>query len=518
MFTAHKSKTNFRAIRGSKLGRYILASAISGALALTAVAASAQTLTTLYSFSGGSSGNLPEAGVVADGSGNLYGTTLFGGNVNACVNLSPGGGCGLVFKLTRPSSSGGAWAANVLYSFSGSDGEQPTGNLTFDPSGNLFGATTGGGNGGGSCGSCGVTFEINPSGAESTLHAFTGGSDGSFPLGGLTIDSSLNLYGTTQSGGASSGGTVFELVNSAGNYSTKKVLYSFVDSGMFPNLADSGYVPAGSLTIDTSGNIFGVTTGGGDMSATCFGAAGCGVVFELVNSSGNYTEKVLYAFQGGADGFQAETGVIEDASGNLFGTTQAGGDMSACNGNGCGVVFELVNSSGNYTYKTLYTFTGGADGANPLAGLIEDASGNLYGTTVQGGDLDICYPVGCGVVFKVAQSGAETILYTFIPVSDGGYAPISNLIADATGNLYGTTVAGGTGNYGTVFELSGSGFTTASRFAGVPGTSNCKGMSISTVAQTYGGIAHAATSLGYTGVAALQGAVTSYCGTNSTAQ
>ena len=225
--------------------------------------------------------------------------------------------------------------------------------------------------------------------------------------------------------------------------------------------------------------------------------------------------------------------LIQDASGNLYGTTNAGGvSSSQCapfpftGSTGCGIVFELVNSSGTYTKKILYAFTG-SNGGNPYTfstGLIADASGNLYGTTALG-TMGCTESGSCGAVFKLTppvSSGGnwiETVLHSFTYGNDGAI-PFSSLIADQSGNLYGTTSEGyvqtgcGSSKCGTVFRLSGSGFVPPVRFAGVPGTPNCNGVSVSTLAHTYGGIAAAAKALGYTSVSALQNAISAYCGGN----
>jgi uncharacterized repeat protein (TIGR03803 family) len=428
---------------------------------------SAQTLTTLYSFTGGSDGATPFAGLISDPSGNLYGTTQIDGDA----------GAGTVFELVN---SSGNYTVKVLYSFTGgSDGGYPfAGGLISDSSGNLYGTTQGGGAAGN-----GTVFElVNSSGnyTEKVLYSFTGGSDGGGPLGGLIADSSGNLYGTTAAGN----GTVFELVNSSGNY-TEKVLYSFTGGS-------DGRQPFAGLIFDSSGNLYGTTLFGG--------AAGNGTVFELVNSSGNYTEKVLYSFTNGSDGGQPAAGLIFDSSGNLYGTTGSGGAA------GAGTVFELVNSSGNYTERVLYSF-GGSDGANPVAGLIADASGNLYGTTALGG------AAGAGTVFELVNSSGnytEKVLYSFTSFTSDGSEPEDGLIADSSGNLYGTTVLGGFGA-GTVFKISGGGFVPPVHFAGVPGAPNCTGVSVSSLAHTYGGLGAAAKALGYTSVSALQNAISAYC-------
>src|SRR5581483_6266170 len=186
-------------------------------------------------------------------------------------------------------------------------------------------------------------------------------SDGADPAAGVITDSSGNLYGTTQDGGVSGLGTVFELVNSNGGY-TEKVLYSFTNSG------GDGSLPSAGLIMDSSGNLYGTTAFGG-ASDSCNGY-GCGTVYELVNGNGSYTENVLYRFTGSnSDGANPYAGLTMDASGNLYGTTQGGG------ASGWGTVFELVNSNGSYTERVLHTFASpNGDGSSPHAGVIMDSS------------------------------------------------------------------------------------------------------------------------------------------------
>ncbi len=268
------------------------------------------------------------------------------------------------------------------------------------------------------------------------LHAFDR-SDGDNPEGALVEDSVGNLYGTTVSGG-SGGGTVFKLAPDG----TESVLHSFTGGS-------DGSEPVG-LIMDEAGNLYGTTRYGG--SAGCEGS-GCGTVFKLAPDG---TETVLYAFAGENDGTFPNSGVIEDKAGNLYGTTDEGGNTGC--GYGCGTVFKLAPSG---TETVLYAFTGGSDGATPSAGLIEDSTGNLYGTTYQGGNNSCTDGFGCGTVFKIAPDGTETTLYTFKGGTDGG-TPDSALIADSAGNFYGeTSEGGGTGcsgyGCGTVFELAADG-------------------------------------------------------------
>jgi uncharacterized repeat protein (TIGR03803 family) len=285
-----------------------------------------------------------------------------------------------------------------------------------------------------------ISLESQPAHAqqatETILYGGFSSATGEYPcdFGSLVMDASGNLYGTTLAGGTSGVGTVFELVNSSGTYS-EKVLYSFTNSG-----GDGLYLyPYAGVIMDASGNLYGTTELGG--------TSGWGTVFELVNSSGSYSEKVLHSFtNSGGDGLAPYAGLIMDASGNLYGTTYEGGTS------GVGTVFELVNSSGSYSEKVLHSFTNsGGDGLYPYAGVIMDASGNLYGTTYEGGNS------GYGTVFELVNSSgtySEKVLHSFASSGPDGAYTQAGLIMDASGNLYGTTLAGGTSGVGTVFEVT----------------------------------------------------------------
>jgi uncharacterized repeat protein (TIGR03803 family) len=212
--------------------------------------------------------------------------------------------------------------------------------------------------------------------------------------------------------------------------------------------APDGSGPAAGVIQDAQGNLYGTTFSGGNSNCGA-DASGCGTVFKL---SATGLETVLYRFTGGPDGSNPLAGVIPDAEGNLYGTTYWGGDTSSCSPYGCGVVFKL-DSSGIET--VLYSFKGGADGSFPQAGLIQDAQGNLYGTTTYGGDLSCVASdgLGCGVVFMLSLTGYETVLHTFAGGVDGAL-PYAGVIQDAQGNLYGTTAYGGNGSCGIVFKLT----------------------------------------------------------------
>ncbi len=236
---------------------------------------------------------------------------------------------------------------------------------------------------------------------------------------------------------------------------TYKVLQNFCPDGP-PCL--NGANPYAGVIRDAKGNLYGTTLGGskGEKIGRCsyFQTRGCGTVFRL-NKSGR--ETVLYRFKGGRDGGAPYGGVIRDDEGNLYGTTFYGGELSCEEGQGCGTVFKL-SKTGKET--VLYAFKGGPDGANPYAGVIRDAYGNLFGTTWIGGDVSCDSGAGCGTVFKLSRTGKETVMYSFKGAPDGAF-PYAGVIRDEKGNLYGTTKHGGSGECdngcGTVFKLSEAG-------------------------------------------------------------
>lgn len=389
---------------------------------------------TLHRFTGGNNdGATPEAGLIFDQAGNLYGTTVDSGGV---------------FKLTT--NRDGSWTESILYSFCSLmycfDGQAPTASLVFDQAGNLYGTTMVGGTGdcNSSYGGCGVVFKLTPqrdgSWTESVLHNFcrTDCRDGAFPKAGLVFDGAGNLYGTTWAGGAKGGGTVFKLAANADGAWTESVLYSFCSR---TNCVDGGQPDAGVI-FDQSGNLYSTTPAGG--------AYNFGTVFRLAaNADGSWTEKVLHDF--GPRGAEPVGGVIFDQIGNLYGTTFEGGVAA-----GYGVVFELSpGQNGSWTERILHSFTGparGGDGVGPVAGVVFDTAGNLYGTTVQGGASG-CQ---CGIVFKLAPNGKggwhEAVLHRFL--DHPGEFPVAGVIFDSAGNLYGTTAGQLNGGGGSVFEIT----------------------------------------------------------------
>jgi len=378
----------------------------------------AQTYTVLYTFEGGTDGAYPFAGLIRDSAGNLYGSTI-GANV--------GGLEGSVFKLSL-----GKFKLLHSFKYGGAGGARP-GGLVRDSAGNLYGTTAGWGT------SPATIFKLTKYGVFSVLHTFTGGAGGSSPLGPLVLDPAGNLYGATGSGGSPTCGggfgcgVVFKL-DTSGN---ETVLHTFLwgKRGTYPN---------GGLIRDAAGNLYGTTSSGGYNLH--------GTVFKL-DPAGN--ETVLYAFKGEPDGSQPNGELIQDAAGNFYGTTLWGG-TGKCQSRNCGVVFKL-DTNGNETL--LHSFSGGADGGNPVAGLVMDSARNLYGTTVTGGAPGCLY-YACGVVFKLDQSGKETVLYTFVPGGTTGFSPEAGVIRDSAGNLYGTASLGGdvpdcqVGGCGVVFKIT----------------------------------------------------------------
>lgn len=345
---------------------------------------------TLHSFTGSPDGYYPNSSVIQDDEGNLYGTTLGGGS-----NGVGGYGYGTVFKLDRAGNE------TVLHDFSGgSGGADPVGGVIRDSEGNLYGTTTGAGESGCIGGSCGLVFKLDPVGKLTVLHFFTGGADGGEPWASLVRDDQGNLYGTTAYGGDIASpahaclgygcGVVFKLDRDG----KETVLYSFTGGA-------DGAIPFGGLSRDPDGALYGVAYSGGSFGAgTAGGGDGNGVVFKL-DPQGKFS--VLYTFTGGSDGAIPIGTPLRIGSG-IYGTAYAGGNQTSalCGSYGCGVVYRL-DAKGNET--VLYTFSGYADGDDPSQGLVADTKGNLYGTTEFGGDIaspsPACFGYGCGVVFKL---------------------------------------------------------------------------------------------------------------------
>jgi uncharacterized repeat protein (TIGR03803 family) len=377
----------------------------------------------LHSFAGGAAdGANPYGAPILDGSGNLHGTTSAGG----------ASGDGTVFTMTT-----GGDDFTLVHSFAGgaTDGATPYGSLVRDASGNLWGTTNSGGTS-----DEGTIFMIDGGGTLTVVHSFTGGaSDGARPHVALILDGAGNLYGTTYSGGTSNDGTVFTIDAAV---STFTVLHSFAGN------PTGGAHPEASLVLDGAGNLYGTTSYGG--------AADTGAVFTVTTAGTGFA--ILHSFAwGGTEASHPYPSLVLDGSGNLYGTTYAGGHSSS------GVIFTLKTDGSGFT--VLHSFAGGeADGANPYGALVLDGSGNLYGTTSGGGAS------GEGTIFTITTGGTGfTVLHSFAGGPSDGANPYASLALDGSGNLYGTAVNGGaSGSYGVVFTVTtdGTGFALLHSFAG----------------------------------------------------
>jgi len=354
--------------------------------------------TNLYSFTGTNDGISPQAGLVQGSDGNFYGTTANGGT---------NGGNGTVFKI---SANG---ALTNLYSFGGPDGANPYAGLVQASDGYLYGTTANGGTN-----ASGSVFKISTDGVLTNLYSFTGGDDGATPLAGLAQGSDGYLYGTTAGYvGSSSNGTVFR-ISTNGALSN---LYIFTGT-------NDGANPTTGLVQGNDGYFYGTTSAGGTNG-------GHGTVFKI-STNGALTN--LYSFTGANDGGNPEGALVQGSDGNFYGTTANGGT------NTHGTVFNI---STNGVLSNLYSFTGGINGANPFAGLVQGGDGSFYGTTYNGGSSS------SGTVFKISTNGAFSGAYSFSRVSDGA-APLAGLVQGSDGSFYGTTSQGGTIDIGTVFRLT----------------------------------------------------------------
>ncbi len=411
---------------------YLVAASFAAACTFSeyaqAATADGPTLITLVSFTG-ADGERPNGGLIADAAGDLFGTTYFGGSHSGGAN-----GLGTLFEVAK-TQSGYANTPTTLVNFRGVHGEFPAGSLIADAAGDFFGTTIGGG-----ASNDGTVFELVKTKGSyakkpTILVSFTG-ADGSNPYADLIADAAGNLFGTTNQGGPDNKGTVFELVKTDTGYaSTPTTLVSFTGA--------NGDYPYGSLITNAAGDLFGTTYGGG--------AANEGTVFKIAKTKSGYSKNAttLVSFSNGYE-VNPQGSLIMDAAGDLFGTTTYNGD------NVQGMVFEIAKTKRGYSSApiTLINFT---NGEYPAGSLIMDAMGNLFGTTQGGGSS------GEGTVFELAKTrrgyaGAVTILANF----DGsnGFEPVNSVIADAAGDLFGTTIRGGSNDDGTVFEIINSGFKT----------------------------------------------------------
>jgi len=367
-------------------------------------------LITLASFSGGN-GQYPQGGVTFDAGGDLFGATAAGG----------ANGDGTVYEIAH-----GSTVITTLASFGGGNGANPYAGVTLDASGDLFGTTKAGGAGGD-----GTVFEIAQGGTGITTLASFNGTNGQNPSVKVTLDASGDILGTTSAGGTSGDGTVFEIQNGS---TTLTTLVSFNGT--------NGKSPLAGVAIDSSGNVFGTAAQGGGGSF--------GTVYEIPNGSTTLTTLASFNYTNG----EGPRSVALDAAGDLFGAAIAGGS------GGDGTVFELAHTT-KTTITALASFTG-SNGENPQAGVTLDASGDVFGTTYQGG-------AGGGTVYEVAHGTKVISILASFDGSVGAY-PATNVALDSSGNLYGATLSDGAGGYGTVYEVA-NGSTTVTTLASFTGNS-----------------------------------------------
>ena len=400
---------------------------------------SAQTYSVIHTFTSAPDGAIPYAGLTIDRFGNLYGTTSLGGYLGTAIC---GDGCGSVFKLSLTASG---WTSTILYAFRNPpyDGVIPGSRVVFGPDGALYGTNYEGG-----AYWLGAVFRLSApsqrcgSGAcpwEETHYSFAGDYlSGGGPIAEVAFDREGNLYGTTILGGPNTCdrdplacGVVYKVAAPIPQWN-QSVIHNYEQQ--------TGNSPVGGVIFDASGNIFGTTTSGGTSDV--------GTIYEMTPSGDSWTYTVLYNFTGHSDGSRPDGNLLEDADGNLYGTTAIGGD------GGGGTVFELSPSGGGWSFNVIHSFTGSE---GPIAGLTADAGGNLYGTTYSDGAF------GFGNVFKLTKSNGAwsyTSLYDFTGAADGGYS-YSTVSIDAAGNLYGTAAYGGSttglchrGGCGVVWEIT----------------------------------------------------------------
>jgi uncharacterized repeat protein (TIGR03803 family) len=410
---------------------HLAALALAGILCTFPTSVQAQTYKVIHYFTGGSDGAGPNAGLIFDSSGNLYGTAAGGANGGCSDNI----GCGVVFQLS-PNPNG--WSETVLYAFAGgSDGGNPETGLIFDAKGNLYSTTEFEGSSGCTDNGCGVAFELSPGSSgwtETVLFDFSGAT-GWDPVAGFVFGKDESLYSTLPNGGTGNRGLVYELSNGGDGWN-ENTLYRFGGG-------NEGSVPIAAPIMDKQGNLYGTT---------CCGPAG--TVWELLRET--WKELTLYSFTSGGGGGPT-AGLVFDNRGNLYGTTTSGGKYQK------GVVFKLTpEARGKWKETILHSFKGGSDGNAPFGAVAFDKAGNLYGTTEEGGDPSCDPPYGCGAVFKLAPEAKcrwkETVLHRFN--GSDGYGPSTEqLVLDETGNIYGTTSGGGNsgcGNFGcgVVFEIT----------------------------------------------------------------
>lgn len=379
----------------------------------------------IYSFAGDEDGEYTDTDLVIDGAGNLYGTSVQGGDFNS----------GTVFRLS-PASSG--WIHTVLYSFKGgADGGEPYKGVTLGANGDIYGTAGVGGLYVGPCvdTGCGVVFKLaRPGGiwTQTVIHSFTGGNDGYGPGAGVTVDVHGNIYGMTPTGGANGFGVVYQLKPGPNGAWTEKVIHTFTGG------ADGLGGSAGRLLLDAAGNLYGLCTVGG--------AHGAGTVFQLTPAqTGEWNLTTLYAFKGEPGSGFPYGALVPDGKGNFYGTTYYAG------ANDLGTIYRLSIRNGVWIQTGIYSFKDGRDGSAPISTLVAAANGNLYGTTSEGGAA-----CSCGTIFEIDLSGfrpAYRVVYRFKGAPDGGFV-YNGMVADLTGTiLYGATVRGGAYDEGAIYRF-----------------------------------------------------------------
>jgi uncharacterized repeat protein (TIGR03803 family) len=352
------------------------------------------------------------------------------GNIYGTTVLGGEHGSGTVFQLS-PTPNG--WQHTVLYNFTGgADGGEPYKGVTIDQRGNLYGTAVTGGSG--SCeGGCGVAYKLSKSGGtwhQTVIHAFTGGDDGSGPGARVTVDRSGNVYGMTPTGGTYSAGTIYKIHPRARSWDFQ-VIHTFTGG------ADGATGSAGRMLLGRDG-LYGAATVGGKY--------GNGVVFQLRPTAvGEWDFRVLYPFHGQPDGSFPYGALLRAPSGKIYGTTYYGGE------NGVGAVYELSPQLvGEWDGRVIYSFQTENDGNSPISNLVRDSAGNLYGTTSEGG-------LGSGIIFKLSPIGGgqwtESVVHPFAGPPDGGFS-YNGMVPDRFGSFYGATVHGGTDDDGCVYKFT----------------------------------------------------------------
>jgi uncharacterized repeat protein (TIGR03803 family) len=379
------------------------ATLIATVAVLSAAAAAAHagtSFTTLYNFQGSPDGGNPQGRLIADSTGNLYGTTEFGGVADL----------GVLFKLAPGGNE------SVLFSFTfGNDGARPQGGLLRDKKGDLFGGTNGSGKNG-----LGTLFELTAAGALKVLYSFPRSSHANSPNGDLLEDAAGSLYGTA-GGGTEAVGVVFRFTRP----NAFTVLHTFTGTG------GDGASPFSGLVGDPQGTMYGATLQGGD--ANC----NCGVVYSVTSAG---TTMILHGFTGAPnDGANPADAPLQLSDGSLVGVSETGGSV------GLGTIYKILPDG---TESVLHNFVGApADGNLPAGRLVADPRGNLYGVASRGGANDD------GVVFELSSTGHFSILHSFTNGADGGI-PVAGLLRGAKNAFYGTTNSGGSAGNGTVFEIT----------------------------------------------------------------